>query len=178
MANPRSPAFPVDRGHASVGNAGATPGLRMTRLNHAVLYVRDVDTAVGFYEGVLEFRTAERYGDKAAFLRASSSENHHDLGLFGLGPAAPRPPAHATGLYHLAWEVATIEDLAAAHDRLLAAGALRGMTDHGVSKSLYGEDPDGNAFEVMWQVPVEEWGDSATRPLDLPGELARWGGRG
>jgi catechol-2,3-dioxygenase len=48
-----------------------------------------------------------------------------------------------------------------------------------VSKSLYGRDPDGNEFEVMWRVPREAWGDAADdaviRPLDLEAELARWG---
>ena len=58
-------------------------------------------------------------------------------------------------------------------------GALTGASDHGVSKSLYGRDPDGNEFEVMWQVPREAWGrfaDEATiMPLDIQAELRRWG---
>ena len=32
-------------------------------------------------------------------------------------------------------------------------------SDHGVSKSLYGADPDGNEFEIMWRVPREAWGE-------------------
>ena len=60
-----------------------------------------------------------------------------------------------------------------------ALGALTGSSDHGVSKSLYGRDPDGNEFEIMWQVPCEAWGDHADRatimPLDLDAELRRWG---
>jgi catechol-2,3-dioxygenase len=48
-----------------------------------------------------------------------------------------------------------------------------------VSKSLYGRDPDGNEFEVMWQVPREAWGEYADQatimPLDMEAELARWG---
>ena len=63
--------------------------------------------------------------------------------------------------------------------RLRELGALTGMSDHGVSKSLYGRDPDGNEFEVMWSVPREAWGvyeDEATvLPLDLDAELKRWG---
>jgi catechol-2,3-dioxygenase len=83
------------------------------------------------------------------------------------------------GLYHLAWQVATIEDLATASAALRDAGALTGASDHGVSKSLYGRDPDGNEFEVMWQVPREAWGDhadeAAIMPLDMDAEVARWG---
>jgi catechol-2,3-dioxygenase len=62
---------------------------------------------------------------------------------------------------------------------LTRLGALSGASDHGVSKSLYGRDPDGNEFEVMWQVPQEAWGEFAEQatvmPLDLEAEVARWG---
>jgi catechol-2,3-dioxygenase len=60
--------------------------------------------------------------------------------------------------------------------------ALVGMSDHGVSKSLYGQDPDGIEFEVMWRVARELWGDYERRavvePLDLQRELARFGAAG
>jgi catechol-2,3-dioxygenase len=63
--------------------------------------------------------------------------------------------------------------------QLRELGALSGASDHGVSKSLYGRDPDGNEFEVMWQVPREAWGEFADRatvmPLDLDAEVRRWG---
>jgi catechol-2,3-dioxygenase len=115
-------------------------------------------------------------------MRASGGDNHHDLGLFSVGPQAPRPPRGATGLYHLAWEVPTIEDLATAARELSAAGALGGASDHGVSKSLYGADPDGNEFEIMWRVPRESWGEFEKRgtvmPLDLDAEVQRWGAAG
>ena len=93
---------------------------------------------------------------------------------------AQNAPRGSVGLYHLAWEVPTITDLAEAHDILAAAGALGGASDHGVSKSLYGRDPDGNEFEVMWRVPREAWGADehrgVIRPLELERELARFGG--
>ena len=44
-------------------------------------------------------------------------------------------------------------------ERLVAMGALVGESDHGVSKSLYGHDPDGIEFEVLWTVPSDAWGD-------------------
>jgi catechol-2,3-dioxygenase len=144
-------------------------------LNHAVLYVRDLDVAVDFYTRVFGFEVVDRMRDFACFLRAAGGENHHDLGLFAVGPAAPRPPRGSTGLYHLAWEVPHIEDLALAASVLQEAGALGGASDHGVSKSLYGADPDGNEFEIMWRVPREQWGDleknAGIAPLDLEAEL-------
>lgn len=148
----------------------------INRLNHAVLYVRDAEAAFAFYRDVLGFEVVEQMGNRAYFLRANGSDNHHDLGLFGIGKDAP-PPSHGerVGLYHLAWEVATLEDLAQAQTDLVNAGALTGSSDHGNSLSLYGKDPDGNEFEVFWMVPRDEWESRGfgVRRLDIPGELAK-----
>lgn len=149
-------------------------------LNHAVLFVSDLETARAFYTDVLDFAVTAEVGPmNAAFLVAPGSDSHHDLGLFAMGAGAPRPPRGATGLYHLAWEIADLEDLAALRDRLVSAGAFTGQSHHGVSLSLYGADPDGNQFEVMWQVPREAWGDyekeAVVMALDLEAELQRWG---
>ncbi len=152
----------------------------ITHLNHAVLFVRDADAASAFYANAFGFVELSRPpGMRAAFMRSPTGENHHDLGLFEVGAQAAKPPRGSVGLYHLAWEIDTIEGLAEMAQRLRELGALTGMSDHGVSKSLYGRDPDGNEFEVMWSVPREAWGiyeDEATvLPLDLDAELKRWG---
>jgi catechol-2,3-dioxygenase len=152
----------------------------VARLNHAVLWVRDASLAAKFYANVFGFEiVGTEMGGQAVFMRAAGGDNHHDLGLFSVGPAAPNPPRGSVGLYHLAWEVPTIDDLASASGVLSEAGALVGASDHGVSKSLYGHDPDGNEFEIMWRVPREAWGDYETKgailPLDIERELARWG---
>jgi catechol-2,3-dioxygenase len=155
----------------------------VARLNHAVLFVRDAAVAADFYRRVFGFEVvSEEFNGKALFMRPASGENHHDLGLFAVGADAPRPPRGSTGLYHLAWEVPTIEDLATAERELRDAGAISGASDHGVSKSLYGADPDGNEFEIMWRVPREAWGEfeqhGAVMPLDLDAEVRRWGATG
>ena len=149
------------------------------RLNHAVLYVRDVDRSVAFYQRAFGFEVVQELAGQAAFLRAAGSDNHHDLGLFAVGPGAPSPPGGAVGLYHLAWQVASIHDLAAGRNTLEALGALVGQSDHGATKSLYGRDPDGNEFEVMWMLPRAEWGEyehsAPVAPLDIEAEVARHG---
>lgn len=154
--------------------------MAITRLNHAVLFVRDADAAAEFYRRAFGFEEISRpAGMRAAFMRSPAGGNHHDLGLFEVGDQAPRPPRGSVGLYHLAWEVDTIESLAALSQSLGELGALTGASDHGVSKSLYGRDPDGNEFEVMWSVPKEAWGEYADQatvmPLDLEAEVRRWG---
>lgn len=145
-----------------------------------MLYVRSAKAAADFYAKAFGIVIAgEEFGGRAIFMRAATTENHHDLGLFEVGPDAPRAPRGSTGLYHLAWEVPSIRDLAAAAQTLGELGALTGASDHGVSKSLYGADPDGNEFEIMWSAPASAWGEfaehAAILPLNLEAELARWG---
>src|SRR3954454_24677435 len=103
----------------------------VARLNHAVLYVRDAGRAADFYGRVFGFEVvSEELGGQAVFMRAGGGENHHDLGLCSVGESAPRAPRGSVGLYHLAWEVPTIEALAAAARELYAAGAAHGGEDH------------------------------------------------
>lgn len=158
----------------------------ITNLNHAVLYVGDVDRSVAFYRDVLGFQRVDMTPDGftgAVFLRAAGSDNDHDLGLFEIGrDAAPSPAGiSAVGLYHLAWEVDTLAELERLHSVLAERGALVGTADHGTTKSLYGRDPDRLEFEIAWLVPAGEL-DEATlaarrtiRPLDLAGEKRRYG---
>ena len=147
------------------------------RLNHAVLYVRDARRAAHFYRDVLGFVIAEQMGDRAIFMRTSAAtDNHHDLGLFGIGEGAPPPTqGRQVGLYHLAWEVETLPELAQVRNALVAADALVGTNDHGASLSLYAKDPDGNELEVFWPVPREEWTTRKGGHLDIEGEMARRG---
>jgi catechol-2,3-dioxygenase len=150
------------------------------QLNHAVLYVRDVDRSVAFYRDVLGFRVVNALRG-AAFVQAAGSTNDHDLGLFEIGAGAgPSQAGRATvGLYHLAWEVDTLAELARLREVLATAGALVGASDHGTTKSLYAHDPDGLEFEVAWVVPAALLDDAAkdvlVAPLDLDREIARYG---
>lgn len=151
------------------------------RLNHAVLFVTDLQRSVTFYTDVFGFTVAAAEPRaNAAFLRLPRSGNHHDLGLFGLGHQAPAKQRGGVGLYHLAWQVNTIDELASARDALLHAGAHTGESNHGATKSIYGADPDGNEFEVMWMLPRSEWGTyENTAPvdaLDIDAEVRRWSG--
>ncbi len=151
----------------------------IVRLNHAVLYVRNAERSAAFYEDVLDFRTVTSFAG-GAFLQAPGSTNDHDIAFFTIGAeAGPSAAGRSTvGLYHLAWEVPTLADLAELSDRLREAGALVGASDHGTTKSLYAHDPDGLEFEVCWAVPAEQLDPAAkigTRPLDLAAEIDRFG---
>lgn len=158
----------------------------VTRLNHAVLYVGDVERTREFYENVLGFKTLVWAPGQAAFFQAPGSTNDHDLGTFQIGAdAGPSQAGRTTvGLYHLAWEVDTLSELARIRALLIERGALTGASDHITTKALYARDPDGIEFEVSWLVPADLITDemreaTATltrpRPLDLEGEIARYG---
>jgi catechol-2,3-dioxygenase len=151
------------------------------RLNHAVLFVADLERAETFYTSVFGMEVVAREPRaNAAFLRLPRSGNHHDLGLFGVGPAAAPKRRGGIGLYHLAWQLDTIDELAAARQSLIEAGAYTGESSHGATKSIYAADPDGNEFEIMWMLPRQAWGvyenAAPIDRLDLDAELARWSG--
>jgi catechol-2,3-dioxygenase len=158
----------------------------INRLNHAVLYVRDIDRSLEFYRDVLGFRPIPMLPEGfhgAAFLQAPGSTNDHDLGLFAIGAAAGDSGAgrSTVGLYHLAWEVDTLSDLVDLAAKLTAAGALVGSSDHSTTKSLYAKDPDGIELEIAWIVPAALLdqaaldGRSSIQRLDLSAEIARYG---
>jgi catechol-2,3-dioxygenase len=157
----------------------------VTRLNHAVLYVRDLERTREFYEGVLGFKTLTLLPGQAAFFRAPGSTNDHDLGTFQIGSDAGPSMAGQTsvGLYHLAWEVDTLSELDRIAGVLSERGALVGATDHITTKALYARDPDGLEFEVCWLLPADlitdeirsEADELTRRPLDLTAEIARYG---
>jgi catechol-2,3-dioxygenase len=153
------------------------------RLNHAVLYVRDAEVSAAFYQDVLGFRPVAQMPG-AVFLQAEGSTNDHDLGLFSIGGGAgPTQAGRSTvGLYHLAWEVDTLDELDRIATALSSRGALVGASDHSSTKALYAHDPDGIEFEVSWLVPaaliddaVVE-GKSGIKPLDIAREKQRYGG--
>src|SRR5947209_7992472 len=108
------------------------------RLNHAVLYVRDVERSVAFYTEALGFRVVTGIPGQAAFLQAAGSTNDHDLGLFTIGERAGDSTAGSStvGLYHLAWEVDTLAELQRIRGVLAERGALVGASDHGSTKAL------------------------------------------
>ena len=78
------------------------------------------------------------------------------------------------------WLKLVLHELETARDLLRAVGGYTGESDHGATKSVYGMDPDGNEFEIMWMLPSEKWGEfddlAPVLPLDLPGAIREWSG--
>ena len=138
------------------------------KLGHAHLKVRSLEPALAFYTGILGLRVTERIGDDFVFLSFGAA--HHDLALQAIGKNAVTPPRHATGLFHLAFEVHTDAELAALVAKLQAAGLPAHGVDYGISRAVYTQDPDGNGVEFYRDTRTESgkplWhGDTA--PLRL-----------
>jgi len=136
-----------------------------THVGHVHLKVRDVDRALDFYTEVLKLDITERHG-RYAF--CSWGEHHHDVALQGLGEDAPGP-SPGVGMYHAAFEVEVGEALRNIFERLQDRGVRVSPVDHGISKALYFDDPDGNGLEVYLDTRTErdqqEW-QGRNEPFD------------
>ncbi|MGZ8475433.1 MAG: VOC family protein [Candidatus Limnocylindria bacterium] len=130
--------------------------IKPLRVGHVVLKVRELERSLEFYRDVLGFTVASEMSNVMIFLTATG-ENHHDLGLLRVGDSAPSPLPTAVGLYHVAIQLADWDAVKEARDVLAERGLLRGTADHGVSRSLYTADPDGNEIELFCDAPREEW---------------------
>lgn len=148
--------------------------MQVKELGHAVLYVRDLAAARQFYGDLLGWKEVGRYGNAAAVF--SAGRTHHELLLIQVSPdAAPIPPGDRVGLYHLGLKIGESDDeLRTALAEVRAAGVpIVGMTDHGVTHSLYIQDPDGNEIELYIDVQPAVWRERplatvmTTRPLLL-----------
>lgn len=137
------------------------------RIGHVHLKVADLQRALHFYQGVLGLEVTQRYGDEAVFLSAGGYHHHIALNTWESLGGSP-PPPRTTGLYHTAIVYPSRAALATALRRVLAAKIpLQGAADHGVSESIYLNDPDENGVELYCDKPREKWPRTADGRLDM-----------
>jgi catechol-2,3-dioxygenase len=114
--------------------------------------VRSIDRSVEFYTQVVGLNLRNRR-DGAASL-GIRPEASHELALFALGDDAAAPDPRRVGMYHIAWEMASFEELEQLHQRLLDSGTrIAGYSDRSCNVMFF--DPDGNELEAFWEVPRE-----------------------
>jgi len=92
--------------------SATTTGTGLKRLQHLVLWVSSVERSVRFYCDVVGFEVKRRYPN-AAFLTIPGTADDHHLGLFEQTGVA-RPDERVARMYHSAWEVGDLTDLARA----------------------------------------------------------------
>ena len=150
--------------------------MHVKELGHLVLYVRNLERSRRFYRDLLGWKEITVPGKELGFPAAafSSGRTHHELLLIGVGEdAAPIPRGRRVGMYHFGLKIGETDDeLREARDQLLAAGAkLAGSADHGVTHSLYIEDPDGNEIELYIDVQPAVWRDDPAAVFAQPRPL-------
>jgi catechol-2,3-dioxygenase len=119
------------------------------QLGHVALRVRNLDRAVAFYRDVVGLPLRSRHGDSVAFLGVREDASH-EIALFALADDAPGPEPTRVGMYHMAWEMSSFEDLERFHERLLANKAhITGYSDR--QSNVMFLDPDGNENEALWE---------------------------
>jgi catechol 2,3-dioxygenase len=122
--------------------------MKILKLGHVVLKVRNRERAEAFYHGVLGLPIQARYELTHTFF--SLGTDHHLLAIVAMGDDAPSAPANAPGLRHVAFNIGdSAQDLRAARMQMETAGAkITATLDHSVTQSLYLEGPDGNVVEL------------------------------
>lgn len=122
--------------------------------SHAVINVRDLDQMLDFYTNVLGFTVSDRgpLGPDApeiVFL-SNDPDEHHQVAMVPVrgGDTSGNP------LNHLAFRVASFEDVTTLHGRLSELDFVKIMPlSHGNTLSIYFNDPEGNGLEVFWDTP-------------------------
>ena len=150
--------------------------MHVHELGHLVLYVRNLDRSRRFYRDLLGWKEITVPGKELSFPAAafSSGRTHHELLLIEVGEdAAPIPRGPRVGMYHFGLKIGETDDeLREARDQPVAAGArLVGATDHGVTHSLYIEDPDGNEIELYIDVQPAVWKEDPAAVFAQPRPL-------
>jgi catechol 2,3-dioxygenase len=113
--------------------------------------MRDLDKAREFYCGVLGMKVAEE-ADFGIFFRFN--DYHHDIAVFRTAPDAELPRDDQVGLVHVAVVADSVQTVKAMYDRCKEMGVQIDATmDHGMTKSLYIRDPEGNQIEIYAEVP-------------------------
>lgn len=138
---------------------------RIGKIGHVVLNVRDVARSVRFYTEVLGFEVSDVYPEEMvpggmAFLRCNP--DHHGIALVG----SMAGPAENLELNHIAFEVATIDEVLRARDHLAQNGValdFEGRRRAGCQLAVEFRDPDGHRLEIYWG--IDQFGsDGRARP--------------
>jgi len=148
-------------------------------LDHVNIFVRNAERAHRWYTDVLGLHTQDTMThpgtDRLRAVFLSCDPGHaHDIALFDVGDDAAGPQKGQVGLNHVAWRMASLDDLADVYRRLTAKGVPVRVADHTVSIGVYFSDPDGNGLEVYYELPRSEWRQD--RPFSGGGEKGRFPG--
>src|SRR5207302_1404156 len=125
------------------------------RVGHVVIKMRDLEAAKRFYGEILGMQIASE-SPQGVFFRFA--DYHHDIAVFKVSEDAELPKRDQVGLAHVALVADSLETVAKLYRRLQDHGVtITATMDHGMTKSLYCLDPEGNAIEIYCEVPEYGW---------------------
>jgi catechol 2,3-dioxygenase len=125
-------------------------------LHHTTFTTKRLDEMVAWYELAVGMIPVF-YGEDAAWL-TNDEANHRIAFLSPPGLKHPEDKGHTTGIHHTAFEFKTFDQWLDNYTRLRDHGVLPFLSlDHGITMSVYYQDPDGNGVEIQ----VDGFGDWA-----------------
>ena len=136
------------------------PPVRPRRLSHVLIFTRDVDASINFYERTLGLRLSDRASDLVAFMHGIHGSDHHLLALV---------KSSAPGFHHCSWDVSSINDIGLGAMRMHDKGWTKGW---GLGRHVLGS----NYFHYV----RDPWGSFAEYSCDIdyiPKEQLLAGGR-
>jgi catechol 2,3-dioxygenase len=144
------------------------PDIPIWGVRHVAIRVKDIEAARKWYEDVLGMTVEDEFPGRALFVRFGPYY-HHDLAIFQADPNA-KADDNAVGLAHIALLIDSLDGVKQWYHHLKAKGVDVRSSDHGVTRSIYFNDPDGNPFEIYCDNPSFDWrkdGLTMIEPLEL-----------
>jgi catechol 2,3-dioxygenase len=140
------------------------------RVGHVVIKMRDLEAAKRFYRDILGMKITDEREGFGVFFRFH--DYHHDIAVFKVGEDAAAPQKNQVGLAHIALVADSFDTVKAMYKRLQDHNVpIVRTVDHGITKSVYFQDPEGNELEIYCEVPEVKWQEVETiiraDPIDL-----------
>jgi catechol 2,3-dioxygenase len=145
---------------------------KIKRVGHLVLRVKDLERSRRFFTEILGFPQVGDNNRGMLFFSTDVEDNHHMLAIREAKGGAPMPNPEQVGMEHVSFEVATFAELQEVYRRFKESDVkIHHTVFHGVAKSIYFFDPDGNMLEVYCNVPPEEYRKSVPNPYYVYGSI-------
>jgi catechol 2,3-dioxygenase len=147
-------------------------GIKIKRTGHLVLRVKDLERSKRFFTEVLGLPLVGDNGKGMLFFSTDVKDNHHMLAIRQANDGAALSDPERVGMEHVAYELGSFAELQEAY-RIFKEHSvkIRHVVFHGVTKSIYFYDPDGNMLEVYCNVPPDEYRKSVRNPYGLYGDI-------
>ena len=130
--------------------------MSIERVGHVVIKMRDLDAAKRFYRDILGMKVTDEREGFGVFFRFQ--DYHHDIAVFKVNDDADSPKRNQVGLAHIALVADSFDTVKAMYQRLKAHDVpIVRTVDHGITKSVYFTDPEGNELEIYCEVPEVDW---------------------